>query len=1687
MLKWTLRSSSTGNGRRTSAGAPSRGVLEPDTRCGTGVARLRDSNKCWSETQVKVAQVKSTLKLNKEKRSEKTIEETFDSLEYSSNYSSSKTSRSSLKSSKSSSTDSKEEKKRKKLSKSVRCATLDPLGLFSTAASDSDSGSVYMQLERTPVALLQPCLTSYGHEDPRRRPLIDLSNGDYSDINKHLQSVYLKHPLTGGYHPTLVTVLGNDHLHLEPTEHAEAALETTEGRLLSTINAKNRINYNNNNIVNGRNDGASPENTPDVVGCHKTCSTLGPRFVEKVPEISFGPLNLGLNWDANEAIQPAGEGDSKRNNEMVDCPQPLGTGSSSLMNETPLRHKKCLSLNEPGIVSGSRRSLSSYVSDSTLSKSKQFCEIGRGSGRGSRLLPRRLRPEVTNISKLNVLNEVSKRHSIAVFPKEFSRCSFKRKKRCANQARQEEGMSQKRIVDIHFDEDVDDKTLQSNPREAIHPPKYPASRTCLDSALEQIQQENVHCKNMESGSVPCSSVSDNTLYMTMRDVQTSDKSTTENIYKDIEPIYSTTKCTKEEDSEFNNASRVDYINENGIYLKMLRDDASYSKNVASDIVPQGCCDAEFKSRRLKNHNNSLKNNQILEDNSTAIPSDVEVRQTLIKVLRQPSDESSPDKVDLSSHHTQPPSLPSTSPSRRIINRQIIRNAAKDILRSQRCSFTHSKGVIRRTDFNQQVNSETVGPLPSPLNSTRLCNGAKSLNPCSLFYEVHSQESNPCVEQNTVEGLCNLSKLSDHVDCNVSQHSVVDDLPCRDSLSLSNAEKEFLDSPLRHPKTVSSQSFRNNSMSVLLDKVVHRNLFDSELASLTGAQENTGYLGTPLRRHSISSISEVSKELFKLSSCYNTTFWSDLSDMSVFLPTFRRASSESILCSQSDVPLASSVAKVLCQTQCSLLSISDNENQAVCSENVVSIRKGVKNQIRHVLGGKKNGRIVLPSSTAAGTQVSFSQRLKTSSGADLFNASPCNVTLELPDSSREKRCTRTMIESSVPAVAVCSEGVYTNCEANQGLTGAPPRPPLKVSDKLAQRQEESSYRLLRLFQDCSLDYEVESDREDWDSGEWSMLATLDENSTRDPALLDLSVALTNEVMKDPQILDSATASAINKLKFLSDDKMLAKLRKSFRRKDKEKIDPKAGKRFMFVDNPMYLSPEIKKEAKVISSGGCGSSLFFSNPTYSSPEIMKNRVRSYTRPRSDSTQCENENRKNLILAQASSKPLLHPKVLQNTCMMQCNPCYQYPKPARVNTCVAKQDTLPGLALSQEDINGDNILEHEYCTIPGDESDSWITQSSGSQQTNSSPSSKRHFHHSLSSLCLSSPQSRGRFVLSMNQTGNSQPKTEKAYKTSHIYANEPPVIPCKNVKPSTLHCAPSYASPRTPRPVKKSCLSREQFVFDEKPPAVPPPLPSRLRNNLRVHSSSRITSEPNSDAIKAKRSSGGETGLQSEDIHGHQIYNDETRFLRDSNGDTRLLDHISQTLDVQRSNVAYQLPPDSVYESITEAKTVNTQTIASHSQNELETRLLSEESKVSELQQKESQCSQPTPSLSPSNRNNSDTQCASKIAKSVCVRTPKTPARRCARPSFVTTPGAAKNALTSLGRGRRTPSRRPQKKYRARDVLEGKGPSSKKCSHADAFMRCNVARSPTTTGPPLVHHWSTTGPPLVYHWNVTSSNQH
>ncbi|KAK8383096.1 hypothetical protein O3P69_011545 [Scylla paramamosain] len=205
MLKWTLRNPPD---------APTPPPPEVTFRAheGEGRVNLKDSNTCWLETQVKVAQVRSTSKVieNGEgengKENEGLLQKWRSAHQHHHHHHH----------------HHEEKKRRRKQHKHTRCNPLDPLRLFTGEVTDSDSGSVYMRLEHTPAALLprpphHPPTT--GPADPRRKPLIDLSNGDYSDVRKYLQSLstsslhphYPHHHYHHHYHP---------HPHPHPHQHA---------------------------------------------------------------------------------------------------------------------------------------------------------------------------------------------------------------------------------------------------------------------------------------------------------------------------------------------------------------------------------------------------------------------------------------------------------------------------------------------------------------------------------------------------------------------------------------------------------------------------------------------------------------------------------------------------------------------------------------------------------------------------------------------------------------------------------------------------------------------------------------------------------------------------------------------------------------------------------------------------------------------------------------------------------------------------------------------------------------------------------------------------------------------------------------------------------------------------------------------------------------------------------------------------------------------------------------------------------------------------------------------------------------------------------------------------------------------------------------------------------------------------
>ena len=173
--------------------------------------------------------------------------------------------------------------------------------------------------------------------------------------------------------------------------------------------------------------------------------------------------------------------------------------------------------------------------------------------------------------------------------------------------------------------------------------------------------------------------------------------------------------------------------------------------------------------------------------------------------------------------------------------------------------------------------------------------------------------------------------------------------------------------------------------------------------------------------------------------------------------------------------------------------------------------------------------------------------------------------------------------------------------------------------------------------------------------------------------------------------------------------------------------------------------------------------------------------------------------------------------------------------------------------------------------------------------------------------------------------------------------------------------------------------QYVTNNTPPTVPPPLPSRLREEVVRRSQTILRNS------------------QSRSSNVQYVNNPPTEF---------------------------QLPPDGVYESLTQVNLVLARPPNAPLHHASHDRAIPTE-----------QPSSPRPAPKPTSYSSLGKNASPKLSRNTTPsRVNKTPSRRCCKvgSSFAT----PKNSAASLGRGRRTPSRRHSSKYRARDVLEGKG---------------------------------------------------
>lgn len=338
-----------------------------------------------------------------------------------------------------------------------------------------------------------------------------------------------------------------------------------------------------------------------------------------------------------------------------------------------------------------------------------------------------------------------------------------------------------------------------------------------------------------------------------------------------------------------------------------------------------------------------------------------------------------------------------------------------------------------------------------------------------------------------------------------------------------------------------------------------------------------------------------------------------------------------------------------------------------------------------------------------------------------------------------------------------------------------------------RQAESLFRLQHLLdqtpspptpeeRDWSLEAVIDESQNEFDSPSSSKSGAESSEDCQDTfSVCTLDSDLADSVYIGPKLCD--------KIRQVSEDKMLAKLRRSFRKKDK--CVPKVGI-FMFVDNPMYVSPEAKKEAKIVTftpskrkksflfksdknkpdkendalNGSSGTTYWYvGNPIYNSPAEFK-------QPKSSSVslhtaQCEKENIINYQAAKSISNGLKpsQSRVPLKDIWIQANPCYESPgvknggiysppkrridSPKKANakkplpplppavkerenhylTPILSKKTVP---YHEDILDLQKYIDHEYCTIPGEEPDSWVSHLSAlSKRSPETPNAKRNLN--------------------------------------------------------------------------------------------------------------------------------------------------------------------------------------------------------------------------------------------------------------------------------------------------------------------------------------------------------------------------
>ncbi|XP_064101580.1 uncharacterized protein LOC135212112 [Macrobrachium nipponense] len=1686
MLKWTLRNS-------TDAPTPPLPDVRYQVRRAEVKLNLKDSNKCWLETQVKVAQVRSTSKIagtakenevllareNGKLFQEKENESIFRRL---------------ISPSHSYADDDKKRKRHHKhyRNSSCRCNPLDPLRLFSGEVTDSDTGSVYMRLEHTPVAL-QPrpqVVATTGPHDPRRKPLCDISNGDYSDLRKHLQCI--SSPSASSSH------LHHHHHHLHHHPHPQELPQ-----YLQKFAAPPHAHGHGRHYSGHFQRSIPPPPRPDPLGASDSQSNL--------------------NLDPRRRSRSSSRSRSR---------------SSSAPRSLPLTAINSSLLEGSTLTTTSSHNSSSSARGVAEGKSQSMIQEGPCPPEGhSHYLKRH--------SIADIPSEASFRGVWQIQKERRGRSSSHERKK---EKSYERVRSPRHLRDRRKDKEeaVKEEGRGKTPRERVEGRRASREKVKEEPIYERVDNgDTSESSKTNSGSSLNSKNShnsfDNAVYMSMKDLR--ERCTHDNpddCSCQQEHLYSSLHLRISPDPNKTPVHMHDHLYENMLYLPMTEVKSVVKKPIDlnrplpdppnfEDAELDNTCDFTSEPQKDIHKPVAIKISNDLIARFGKSPNDRQhpMPQYGLYIATQPSKKpckiedchqsdgrrsqaDKPGKVYKSTgqhvhinyshekhdspsiplHNLRPPPPPPPRKSRSsqgsssktkakskgstkpkldphlpVIyentrqEEELVHSAKKRKLRhsmeiefsfddevrrmsrsSEEASVSGSSPRERNTSgsdnpdsgVSEGVNTPLVSPLSAPRSPQTPRSDSLLEEPCTplTMDELHGCNKSPKenIDANRTSNIyVNLShdvtdprflsllRDSGHLGQSIAE-AYIDDLfhqvsqqvmqQTHSSMSTSNFEStcrsfDQLESP------VPSKSV---DLSKMLLSAVGRNLFsestkvstpDRETRTHSGdAPHNTSSLS---RRHSFSSLAEISRRLSKIEFHDDTTsLWGlEVSDHDASSsPSLKKTKSLHCLDLSvksspvtGNVPLMDSMAEILKDPEEMSFRFPASKSQLLSHSKMSANPEESEQSGQWWLLGegggrggrgywnedgseeeKGEGRTGEASPTegsgkrAGGGQAaqpgSFSElpsshdRHPISSQPSITPAShrspTSNPTLPLPVMSggqqhlgmgRESASSSSSSSSSscysVPlGPPSCEEENSSRLNLSQCASGCGGDSTVLTLDNSSQltsrqqrRQEESSYRLQRMLQDRSRSPQ-ETEQDESVSADWSMEAVLDEASTfehhdLDPENSDLPESPESQESISLYALGSEFADSIyispqlcEKIKEVSEEKMLARLRKSFRSK-KEKAPPGHGPVvinnnsgsskpkvgiLMFVDNPMYLSPEVKKEAKVVSAQQQGSVWYVGNPMYNSPGPDKLRNLNY-----DAKQkaiCEKENQRNARLAKAVCQNNNLRKPL-GSLWLQSNPCYYSPdvknhlssntnnklsnnnnndnktnNPTSVpktyvrekpddhyltpisvkhpKNFLPKPSAVPLDKLNDGDIlDLQKFIDHEYCTIPGDESDSWVSQSTS--RKSDSPVARRTLEFGAIKKQREEKAAKKPITPSRiwRQTGKNQHSTPRKYQGTLE----------KNLDTGA---ALGTRAHRTPRAVKRGKKTRETAqVFPGQ--------------------------QPHSPALPARPHPGHHHYVNERTHPPHSRFEDTSDFHRQGPED----------LD---DSTKFQLPPDSVYESIT-----------------------------------------------------------------------------------------------------------------------------------------------------------------------------